>query len=143
MSPDDASPVHRQVGDARTLRAPAHPLRMSLHELIEREGAMAAARAARELDISQALASHHLCQLAKYGLVQQAPPSDNRERPWRVTSTSYSWVVVGRLGTDRGRLITPLAARRVSGDATARPENALPVDLTIICAPLARTPSGG
>ncbi|MET0416694.1 MAG: helix-turn-helix domain-containing protein [Actinoplanes sp.] len=183
-----------------TIRALAHPLRLKLHELIGREGAMTAARAARELGVSQALASHHLRQLARYGLVEQASPGDNRERPWRVTSTSYTWegaaadpdaglaadlleqmhaqralahladwqqrrpdaAPVWRDNTGLGRnllyltademaalrqalddLITPLVARRVAVDATTRPDDALPVDLTIICAPLAPTPSGG
>ncbi|GAA4243720.1 ArsR/SmtB family transcription factor [Dactylosporangium darangshiense] len=73
------------------IRALAHPLRLKLRELVGREGALTAAQAARELGVSQALASHHLRQLAKYGFVEQAPAADNRERPWRVTTTSYSW----------------------------------------------------
>lgn len=49
---------------------------------------MTAADAGRRLGISQALASHHLRQLAKYGFVEAAPGRDNRERPWRTASTS-------------------------------------------------------
>ncbi|MGI5246394.1 ArsR/SmtB family transcription factor [Dactylosporangium sp. CA-139066] len=81
----------RVVDDPVVIRALAHPLRLKLRELIGREGALTAAQAARVLGISQALASHHLRQLAKYGFVEQAPASDNRERPWRVTATSFSW----------------------------------------------------
>jgi predicted ArsR family transcriptional regulator len=69
----------------------AHPLRLKLHMLVGREGSVTAAQAARELGISQALASHHLRQLAKYGFIGRAEAGDERERPWRVTSTSYSW----------------------------------------------------
>jgi DNA-binding transcriptional ArsR family regulator len=81
----------RVVNDALALRALAHPLRLKLHALVGREGSITAADAARQLDISQALASHHLRQLAKYGYVEPAEAGDNRERPWRVTHTSTSF----------------------------------------------------
>jgi predicted ArsR family transcriptional regulator len=73
------------------IRAFAHPIRLELHGLLGRMGPMTAADAARRLGISQALASHHLRQLAKYGFVEAAPGKDNRERPWRTASTSQSW----------------------------------------------------
>jgi DNA-binding MarR family transcriptional regulator len=81
----------RKVGDPTALRALAHPLRLKLHALVGREGAITAAEAARQLGVSQALASHHLRQLAKYGFVEPADAGDNRERPWRVTVTSQQW----------------------------------------------------
>jgi DNA-binding transcriptional ArsR family regulator len=81
----------RILDDPIVIRALAHPLRLKLHQLIGREGAMTAAQAARELGVSQALASHHLRQLAKYGFVEPAAAGDNRERPWRRTSRGYSW----------------------------------------------------
>jgi hypothetical protein len=40
-------------------------------------------------------------------------------------------------------LITPLVERRRLGDAAARPADARPVDLTLICVPVPETPSGG
>lgn len=92
MSLESGGPAERRsVRDPMAIRALAHPLRLKLHELVGREGAMTAAQAARRLGISQALASHHLRQLSKYGFVEQAAAADNRERPWRVTSTSHSW----------------------------------------------------
>ncbi|WP_238014632.1 helix-turn-helix domain-containing protein [Dactylosporangium sp. AC04546] len=84
-------PNKRVIDDPVAIRAMAHPLRLKLRELVGREGSVTAAQAARELGVSQALASHHLRQLAKYGFVEQAPAADNRERPWRITFTSYSW----------------------------------------------------
>lgn len=81
----------RVVGDPLALRALAHPLRLKLHALVGREGAVTAAEAARQLGVSQALASHHLRQLAKYGFVEPADAGDRRERPWRVTATSQRW----------------------------------------------------
>lgn len=81
----------QRVGDPMALRALAHPLRLKLHALVGREGAITAAEAARQLGVSQALASHHLRQLAKYGFVEPADAGDNRERPWRVTATAQQW----------------------------------------------------
>ncbi|MGH3448513.1 MAG: helix-turn-helix domain-containing protein [Nocardioidaceae bacterium] len=81
----------RLLDDPLSIRALAHPLRLELQAIVGRAGKITAADAARELDISQALASHHLRQLAKYGFVEQVAGDDNRARPWRVTSTSHSW----------------------------------------------------
>ncbi|MET0424872.1 MAG: helix-turn-helix domain-containing protein [Actinoplanes sp.] len=83
---------HRRViSDPQALRALAHPLRLKLHALVGREGTITAAEAGRQLGVSQALASHHLRQLARYGFVEAAEAGDNRERPWRVVSTSHRW----------------------------------------------------
>jgi len=81
----------RVVADPLALRALAHPLRLKLHALVGREGSITAADAARQLGISQALASHHLRQLAKYGFVEPASAGDQRSRPWRVTATSQQF----------------------------------------------------
>ncbi|MBP2355183.1 DNA-binding MarR family transcriptional regulator [Kribbella aluminosa] len=81
----------RLLDDPLAIRAMAHPVRLDLQSLLGRDGPMTAADAARRLGISQALASHHLRQLAKYDFVEPAPGKDNRERPWRVVSTSQSW----------------------------------------------------
>jgi predicted ArsR family transcriptional regulator len=81
----------RFLDDPLAIRAMAHPIRLELQALLGREGPLTATEAARRLGISQALASHHLRQLAKYDFVEPAPGKDNRERPWRVVSTSQSW----------------------------------------------------
>ncbi len=73
------------------MRAFAHPVRLALHELLLRAGATTAADAAREVGISQALASYHLRQLAKYGFVEQAAARDERERPWKATEAVQEW----------------------------------------------------
>src|SRR3954452_6083637 len=87
-----ASNVRTQsVADPLALRALAHPLRLKLQTLVAREGSLTAADAARQLGISHALASHHLRQLAKYGLVDPAGAPDGRAHPWRVTATSMEF----------------------------------------------------
>ncbi|MFC0627289.1 ArsR/SmtB family transcription factor [Kribbella deserti] len=81
----------RLLDDATAIRALAHPVRLELQSVLGREGPLTAAEAARRLGISQALASHHLRQLAKYDFVEPAPGKDNRERPWRLVSISQTW----------------------------------------------------
>jgi len=81
-----------QITDPRALRALAHPLRLDLVELLGLLGQATAAACGRQLGTSQASCSFHLRQLAKYGFVEQAPPSgDSRERPWRLTDLEQSW----------------------------------------------------
>ena len=81
-----------QITDPRALRALAHPLRLELVELLGALGQATAAVCARRLATSQASCSFHLRQLAKYGFVEQAPPSeDSRERPWRLTDLEQNW----------------------------------------------------
>ena len=79
----------RLYDDPLAIRALAHPTRLALYLLVGRDGPVTAADAGRQLGISQALASHHLRQLAKYGFVEPAAPGDGRERPWQTTSTSF------------------------------------------------------
>jgi predicted ArsR family transcriptional regulator len=81
--------IRRYLDDPVAIRALAHPLRIKLHELIGRQGPTTAARAARELGVSQALASHHLRQLAKYGFVEPARAANQRDHPWQITATSH------------------------------------------------------
>lgn len=78
-----------RVTDPRAIRALAHPLRLDLLELLGGINPATAARCAQMLGVSQASASYHLRQLAKYGFVEEGEPSgDQRERPWRLISRS-------------------------------------------------------
>jgi DNA-binding MarR family transcriptional regulator len=194
-----SGPGRRVVSDPLALRALAHPLRLKLHALVGREGSITAADAARQLGVSQALASHHLRQLAKYGFIEPADAGDNRERPWRVTATSQEFDAAdsaegqesiemlerflldstvtqyadwqqrradedprwaqhtgisdnlvyltldetAELQRAWDALITPLVRRRPLGDTGKRPAGAVPVDVTLIVAPLRTTASGG
>ncbi len=67
------------------LRALAHPLRLRMLSLLT-GAAMSAAELARELEVSQALASYHLRQLADAGIVELAETRSRRggrERRYR------------------------------------------------------------
>jgi DNA-binding MarR family transcriptional regulator len=81
----------RLLDDPVAIRALAHPVRQDLMSIIGRVGQCTTADAARELNISHGLASHHLRQLAKYGFVEQVKGKDRKERPWRLVSTSHDF----------------------------------------------------
>lgn len=102
----------RVVSDPLALRALAHPIRQQLLGLVGREGAITGAEAARQLGISQALASHHLRQLAKYGFVEPAEADDHRAHPWRVTSTSTYLRPEVAEGRDAGDVLQRMAVER-------------------------------
>jgi len=77
-----------EVGGQRViaaLRARAHPLRLRMLSLLTR-AALSAAELARELEVSQALASYHLRRLADAGLVELVEERSRRggqERRYR------------------------------------------------------------
>lgn len=94
--PDGApglSPVHevREVTDARTLRALAHPVRIALIEELTLGGAMTATEAAERIGETPTTCSFHLRQLARYGFVEEAGGGRGRSRPWRLTSVGMSF----------------------------------------------------
>jgi len=69
---------------ARTAVLGPHPVRAALLELIRREGVVTATEAARQLGGSTGLYSFHLRQLARYGVIEEAPSPRGRVRPWRL-----------------------------------------------------------
>jgi predicted ArsR family transcriptional regulator len=76
--------------DPRVLRAIAHPVRVRILHELNATGPSRAADIAADLDIPANQASFHLRQLAKYGLVVEAPEEarDRRDRVWKVVSES-------------------------------------------------------
>lgn len=75
-----------KLSDVRMLRGIAHPVRNRILEELSASGPMRAADVAGRLGVPANQASFHLRQLAKYGLVQEAPElaRDGRDRVWRV-----------------------------------------------------------
>ena len=81
-----------ELRDPGALRALAHPRRLKLLGLLRREGPLTATQAAARLPgESSGSCSYHFRQLAKYGLVEEAPGATGRQRPWRATSLFTSW----------------------------------------------------
>lgn len=73
--------------DPRMLRAIAHPTRNRILAELDAAGPLRAADIAQLLAIPANQASFHLRQLAKYGLVEDAPDQarDKRDRVWRIS----------------------------------------------------------
>jgi predicted transcriptional regulator len=86
MTEESAYKTH----DPRVLRAIAHPVRVRILHELNAAGPSRAADLATDLDIPANQASFHLRQLAKYGLVVEAPEEarDRRDRVWKVVSES-------------------------------------------------------
>jgi DNA-binding transcriptional ArsR family regulator len=97
MSLDDTGPAQqaqlpelRQLDDARTLRALAHPVRIALVEALSIGGPMTATEVGEQIGETPTTCSFHLRQLAKYGFVEEAGGGKGRSRPWRMTSIGHS-----------------------------------------------------
>lgn len=86
--PETPAPRTRQITDAQTMRALAHPVRLELLDLIQRDGEVTATRAAEALGESPGNMSWHLQTLAKYGFIEEAGGGKGRSRPWRVAGPS-------------------------------------------------------
>ena len=74
-----------RVSDPRVMRALAHPARIEIVDYLASTGAaVTATECAGRVGMSPSAISYHLRELAKYGLVEQAPSrGDGRERLWR------------------------------------------------------------
>nr|WP_202502159.1 helix-turn-helix domain-containing protein [Streptomyces sp. SID5785] len=63
---------------------PDHPVRLALLDLLAELGTVTSTQAAARLGHSSGLCSFHLRQLARHGIVEEAPHHGGRVRPWRL-----------------------------------------------------------
>ncbi|MFW6692464.1 ArsR/SmtB family transcription factor [Streptomyces sp. MAR4 CNX-425] len=77
--------------DPRALRALAHPVRLDLLYLLEREGPLTASRAAELLGLSAKVCSYHLGTLGKYGVIEETHGGKGRARPWRLREIALGY----------------------------------------------------
>jgi predicted ArsR family transcriptional regulator len=103
-------PVH----DPRMLRGIAHPVRNRILDELSASGPMRAADIARELGIPANQASFHLRQLAKYGLVTEAPEQarDGRDRVWKAAHESGLSIDTAELASTPGGAAAVTVFRR-------------------------------
>jgi Helix-turn-helix domain len=94
MAKQERPPRPGEMVDPAAMRALAHPLKWALMDVLLIEGAATSTRCAELVGDSQANCSFHLRQLARYGLVEEAPSASKRERPWRLGTTEQSWSMV-------------------------------------------------
>lgn len=76
-----------RTGDPETLKAIAHPLRIEILEILDREGEHTASQIAEKLGQTVANCSFHLRTLEKYGYIERAEQR-GREKPWRTAHDS-------------------------------------------------------
>jgi DNA-binding transcriptional ArsR family regulator len=111
-----------KLTDVRMLRGIAHPMRNRILEEMGAGGAMRAADVAERLGIPANQASFHLRQLAKYGLVEEAPElaRDGRDRVWRLVHESGMSVNLDDLARQEGgRAAVAVFRKQWSADAHA------------------------
>jgi DNA-binding transcriptional ArsR family regulator len=96
------------IGDARSVRALAHPLRLELLDLLRFDGPLTATLLARRTGQSSGATSYHLRQLAKYGYIEEEPRQAGRERWWRYRERR---AIVPGDGDDMRRLVAELLSR--------------------------------
>jgi predicted transcriptional regulator len=81
-SPEDRGQL--DLTDPKAMRALAHPVRMSLLELLGVARTLTATQASELLGESPANCAFHLRTLAKYGFVRETGGGRGRERPWEM-----------------------------------------------------------
>jgi DNA-binding transcriptional ArsR family regulator len=96
-----AQPSTLRLTEPSQLRAMAHPLRLRLLGHLRTDGPSTATGLAERLEVSPALASYHLRQLAAHGFIEEAPDlaEDGKQRWWRAAHERTSWSTVEFLDT--------------------------------------------
>jgi predicted ArsR family transcriptional regulator len=120
MTDDDSGRRQpQQVHDPRILRAIAHPVRARILDELGATGPMRAADIAQTLGIPANQASFHLRQLAKYGLVVEAPEEarDGRDRVWKVVHEAGLNIDTHELAEAPGGKAAVQVFRRVWSDS--------------------------
>jgi DNA-binding transcriptional ArsR family regulator len=92
------------ANDVRAVRALAHPVRLSILDLLQTRDSANATECARETGESAQSCSYHLRTLAKYGFVRRAASDDARETRWELAKRNLAF------STTAGRGATYLAA---------------------------------
>jgi predicted ArsR family transcriptional regulator len=118
----------REVDDPRLLRAVAHPVRNRILAELSATGPLRAADIAAQIDVPANQASFHLRQLAKYGLVEEAPElaRDGRDRVWRMVNERGLSVNLDQLeGTPGGRAAVAVYRRGVAAQIHALVDSAI------------------
>jgi DNA-binding transcriptional ArsR family regulator len=82
---DLAAPSRLEVRDPKIMRALAHPARLAIIDHLVTGKTATATELAEVCGLSPSATSYHLRELAKHGLISDAPSrGDGRERVWQV-----------------------------------------------------------
>lgn len=113
----DVSDTRTMLTDPRAIRALAHPARLAILEYLGGTDSATATECAEVVDMSPSATSYHLRELARYGLVSEAPGTDRRERRWRSSGT---FSIAEGYGDKEMQDATTLLGRLVLGRADER-----------------------
>lgn len=80
--------ARREIKDAPSLLALAHPTRLALLEAIGLAGTMTATQASTVVGESPTACAYHLRVLASRGFIEEAGGGHGRQRPWRLVPTT-------------------------------------------------------
>lgn len=82
------------ITDPKAMRALSHPVRLSILDLLRRDGPASATELAREIDASPSNISWHLRHLESFGLVRDSEPGpDRRSRRWEAVARGFRFEV--------------------------------------------------
>ena len=106
-SPDESVNERAVQVGPESLKAFAHPLRMSMYGELQRLGAATASQLARILGESSGQTSYHLRQLERHGFVEDDPNhTGGRERWWRAVSAEPAKAIVRQVIAERAAALT-------------------------------------
>ena len=102
-----------RVTDVGAFRALANPVRYRILGHLLAMGPQTASECASYVGATPSNCSYHLRELARFGLVERVSDgsADGRDRPWRTTSTGYSYELAA---ADRADAAARLASDRLA-----------------------------
>ncbi|MGN6330484.1 MAG: ArsR/SmtB family transcription factor [Motilibacteraceae bacterium] len=112
------------LSDPKAIRALAHPARLAVLEALLQGRELTATQCGEIAGLSPSAMSYHLRAMERWGLVERAPASSGRERPWRGKGTGLrveSAAPAATTAAEQALLVTVLDAdRRAALDFVAR-----------------------
>ncbi|GAB3413071.1 helix-turn-helix domain-containing protein [Flindersiella endophytica] len=99
------------------MRALAHPVRLELLNLLQREGPLTASRCAELLELTPKVCSYHLNLLGTHGLIEETGEGKGRSRPWRLVVSGLSYVHSPDEGASTARTVDEFARTMLARDA--------------------------
>jgi DNA-binding transcriptional ArsR family regulator len=98
------------------MRALAHPVRLSILEVLHAEGTATPTECAQEVGESPQACSYHLRALAKYGLVRRVSTEDGRETRWELAAAGIRFSLATSKAPEYEAAAQALASRLLERD---------------------------
>ena len=109
------------VTDPRMMRALAHPARLTIMDILRREGPASATELAPRVGISPSAASWHLRHLAGFGLVRDGEPHpDGRARRWEAAGPGFRFDVPAEAADAEGYSAARVLVREMMAHAQGK-----------------------